>query len=364
MKLLFIPEQIQPDTNERTPKLREILSKNHTVFGIQDRIVRHVYDQKRSKTLRYFMYILNDIYLLWLSLRKARKNRVDLIFCEGPHYALIGVLTSRILGTPCIWDSHGNTAIFCEQMGKSRFYTIVSIAFEKMLSEKSAALVTVSEKDKQAYGEMGVDLEKIHVVPTCVDFSMVSRTSKSRSEVRRDLDLTNDDIILLFFGSLNYAPNREALDYINSILAPRIAETHPKVKIVVAGRGESPQDTHKSVTILGFVPNIYDLVRASDICIAPIWSGVGILTKVLDMMACGKPTVVTPLAKDGIPELVDNKNVVLASNRDDFVGRTRDLVERRNLHETLGKEAKSTIQIGYTWDKALLKLEEIFEAVI
>ncbi len=363
MKLLFIPEQIEPNTNERTPKLREILAKNHTVVGIRDEMADIVYGQKKNKVLRYPMYLLNNIYLFWLCLLEARRSDVDLLFCEGAHYALIGVFVSKILGKPCVWDSHGNTLIFCQQLGKSRVYTIASVALEKILGEQIDALITVSEKDKQAYEEIGIDPSKIHVIPTCVDYSTVHKVSKNREIIRRELGLTDLQTMLLFFGYLHYAPNRQAVEYVNQVLAPSLSRAFPNVKVFIAGKGENTPNPHSSVTFLGFVPNIYDLIRASDICIAPMWSGVGILTKVLDMMACGKPTVVTPLARDGIPELVDEWNVILASDEEDFVRRTKELIGQRALCDLLGERARETILMSYTWERAGLNLKRVLDGV-
>lgn len=361
MRLLFIPDQIQPDTNERTPKLREILAKNHTVVGIRDEMADIVYGQRKNKVLRYSMYFFNNIYLFWRCLLEARRSDVDLLFCEGPHYALIGVFVSKILRKPCVWDSHGNTLVFCQQLGKSKAYTAASVALERILGEQIDALITVSEKDKQAYEGIGVDPSKIHVIPTCVDYSTVHKTSKSREMIRRELGLTDHHMMLLFFGSLHYAPNRQAVEYIDRVLAPSLSQAFPNVKIFIAGRGESAPNPHPSVTFLGFVPSIYDLIRASDVCIAPLWSGVGILTKVLDMMACGKPTVVTPLAKDGIPELLDNRNVIIALNREDFVAKTSQLLKRKDSYDTIGRRAREMVEMKYTWDKARAQLNELFE---
>ncbi|MCK5292549.1 MAG: glycosyltransferase family 4 protein [Thermoplasmata archaeon] len=360
MRLLFIPEQIQHNTNERTPKLREILAESHTVVGVEDKLAIHVYNQKKLKAFRFLLYLVNNAYMFWSSLRKTRKHRVQLIFCEGLHCALIGVLVSKMVGKPCVFDSHGNTSTFYEQLGKSGSYIALSLALEKALIEQSAALITVSKKDKLAYEKTIKVPIRIHVIPTSIDFSMVSESSASREEVRRDLDLTSEDTMLLFFGALDYAPNKEAVDYINKVLAPELGQMSQNVRICIAGRGDtSPVTPHNIVSILGFVPNIYDLIRASDICVAPLWSGVGILTKVLDMMACGKPVVVTPLAKDGIPELKDNWNVILAANKEDFIRRTIELVETEKSHRLLGERARELIREKYTWDIAREKLDDL-----
>jgi glycosyltransferase involved in cell wall biosynthesis len=277
---------------------------------------------------------------------------------------MIGLFVSRILDKPCVWDSHGNTLIFCRQLKKSRFYTALSVTLETVLGKWVDALITVSEKDKQAYEEMGINQGKIHVIPTSVDFANVSKTTKSSEQLRAELGLTDQHIMMLFFGSLEYAPNKEAVDYINEILAPNLERSFPNLRIFIAGRGEAPLNLHRSISMLGFVPNIYDVIRASDICIAPIWSGVGILTKVLDMLASAKPTVVTPLAKDGIPELVDGWNVILASSKEDFVTRTKELLERRDMHDMLGKRARETIMAGYTWDKVGVQLDTLFAKLV
>ena len=142
--------------------------------------------------------------------------------------------------------------------------------------------------------------------------------------------------------------------------APAIAKRFDAV-ILLSGSGPIPPHLNEIVRLTGFVPDIYELIAAADICLAPVWRGVGIMTKVIDTMACGKPTVVSRFCTQGIPQLVDGENAMIADTGDEFVEKTIYLLEHPDKAQYIGMKARKTIEEHYNWEKGENKLNEILE---
>ena len=90
-------------------------------------------------------------------------------------------------------------------------------------------------------------------------------------------------------------------------------------------------------------------IRLPDICISPMWKGVGILTKVIDMMAAGRPTVVSPLATDGIPELVHGQNCLIGKDPASFVQEVDQLLNDQALCDRIAEGGRELMIDHYSW---------------
>jgi glycosyltransferase involved in cell wall biosynthesis len=91
---------------------------------------------------------------------------------------------------------------------------------------------------------------------------------------------------------------------------------------------------------------------------------VGILTKVLDMMAAQRPVVVTPLALEGIPELVDGVNCKLGKDREQFLDSVMALVGDARLRDRLGLEGAKVVARSYDWHDLGRRLSAILQKVM
>jgi glycosyltransferase involved in cell wall biosynthesis len=109
----------------------------------------------------------------------------------------------------------------------------------------------------------------------------------------------------LFFGSLWWAPNREAVEYLTAMVARLGAAGAVKgLQLQVAGRGADPAMsqavTQLPIQLLGFVPDLKALVRNVAAVLIPVLSGGGTKIKTIEALALGKPVVTTPEGAAGL----------------------------------------------------------------
>ncbi len=348
-RILFIPKVEEDRTSERTPTLLRLLRKRHEVIPLPFRWDRLIYDTARAKSPRYALYAVDKVLAAFWGLRLARKTNIQLTFCETPHHALVGLWISRILVVPCVWDSHGNAGAAARSLGKGRLYTFLVTSLDRFLGRRVDALITVSRTDAEAYEAMGVSPARLHVIPISVNVEQVEREASQEVSGGTASPGTTTRRTLVFFGSFKYAPNLEALEFISGRLAPYLERERLTCQIVIAGRDLPRVELHPWVKPVGFVENIHALIRRADLCIVPIWTGVGMLTKVVDMMATGTPMVMSSLATMGIPEIQDGVHALVASSPSAFPELVAVALRDPEAMRRIAGNARKLVRERYDW---------------
>ncbi|MDH7507845.1 MAG: glycosyltransferase family 4 protein [Methanomassiliicoccales archaeon] len=368
-RIAFVPAVSLPvTTNERVPKMFLALSKYYDIYPISPSKLNHlVYDQKYNKFLRYFFFTIDEFLLFLGTIKAIRTNGIDLVFAENSYFALASALAAKISGKPSVWDNHGNVKLYSEAMGKSRVFSTANILMEKYLHKVVSKIFVVSKTDFDEYARMGFSMDKFHIIPICADTEIMDRNAKSKEMVREILGIPRDTVIVLFFGTLSYEPNMEAVNFIIEVLSKRVEKEFPSVVFCIAGGGAKPERLPENVKHLGFVPFDPGLclwLHASDICIAPLWRGVGVLTKVVDMLSAGKPTILTEVATVGMPELKHELNCLVARDKSSFLNEFMRLLTDDALRERIGSEGRRLIDEKYSWEVVGKRVHNIIDSLI
>jgi len=115
----------------------------------------------------------------------------------------------------------------------------------------------------------------------------------------------DDGATLMFLGSLSYEPNAEGILWFCREVLPRLrARSGRACRLLIAG-AQPPQavrvlERHPRISVLGQVPDVFELYRRSTIALAPIRAGGGTCIKVLEAAAHGVASVATPIAFEGL----------------------------------------------------------------
>jgi glycosyltransferase involved in cell wall biosynthesis len=159
-----------------------------------------------------------------------------------------------------------------------------------------------------------------------------------------------------FVGSMDYAPNREALGWLFSQVWPLVQALRPEATLVVAGRNAGTiKDTVPDglrVVVVDSPPSIDEIYRRSDVCIVPLQSGAGTKIKLLEALAHGRGVVSTSVGLEGLDEV--EQWVRRADEADEFAQAIADLLDDaadRDESETF-EYARST----FSWPSRLSTL--------
>ena len=358
-RVLFIPSAEKLSSSERASLVYRTVEASNDVVGLPAPRDRILYDTTRAKWPRYLLYLFDKALLGLRGLLLARRHAVEVVFCETAHHALAGLGIARILGLRCLWDSHGNVKLFSESLGKGRLFSRLAGFLEAFIGRRVDALITVSERDAEAYVGMGIARSKIHVIPLSLDLSEIDARHARQAESPKAGRSASDLPVLLFFGSFKYPPNREALEFIDRTLAPSLERNGIQCQINIAGRDIPDLPMHPFLNLLGFVPDIHACIREADLCIVPVWKGVGTLTKVLDIMAMGRPSVLSGFAAMGITGMEDGVHAWIAPSKEEFSQSVSRALESSERSAPVGRRARELVQRHYDWALQIPRLNRI-----
>lgn len=160
---------------------------------------------------------------------------------------------------------------------------------------------------------------------------------------------------ITFHGVMGYAPNVDAAVWATREILPRIRAVQPAARLVLAGRGPSPEVQHLAstpgVTVTGEVPDVAPWLRETAVYLCPMRRGTGIKNKLLEAMAAGAPCVVTPLSLQGIPA-VDGRDLLVGEDADELAGHVLTLLADPRHAARLGEAGRALVLRHHSWAAA------------
>ncbi len=230
-------------------------------------------------------------------------------------------------------------------------------------------ILSVSEDLKLHIVNLGINEEKVHVVPNGVDTEKFKPAGKEHA--RNLLNLPQNKNIVLFVGALRKI---KGVDYLIEA-AKYFVDSNTDLFMVGRDDGmrksleKRAQELEISDGIKFTGPvNHEDIplwISASDILVLPSLSE-GRPNVVLEALSCEVPVIATDVG--GIPELVvdgETGYLVPAKNPAELSGKINKLLEDRSRREKMGKFGrKSIIQRGLTWETHAKKTVDIYTELL
>lgn len=168
---------------------------------------------------------------------------------------------------------------------------------------------------------------------------------------------------LVFIGNYEHRPNVDAVLYFVQDIFPQVLEKIPTIKFFIVG-SNPPQEitalSSSNIVVLGFVPDITDLMNQIRISINPLRFGAGIKGKLITCMSYGLPCIGTSIAAEGM-SLTHEKNILVADTPSAFSDCIINLYSNSVLWETLSNEGLTFVQQNFSLNVAKKGFTQIFE---
>jgi len=172
---------------------------------------------------------------------------------------------------------------------------------------------------------------------------------------------------LLFLGMMGRIRNADAVLYFYEAIFPLIKEKIPQAKFYIVGSspGEKVQQLagDKDVIVTGYVDDIGYYYEKCAVFVAPILVGGGIIVKVLNAMAAGRPVVTTPFGNEGI-EATPDQEICVADSPEEFAEKTIELLTNDNLWHMIAKNGRDFVRGRYNWKDVVQGLETVYHSLM
>ena len=169
----------------------------------------------------------------------------------------------------------------------------------------------------------------------------------------------SDGKTLVFFGTLDYFPNQDAMQYFLKDIWPRIAQGNPRAKLRVVGPRPTPEVLAyrgPRVEVTGLVPDPRPHLAAAACIIAPLRVGGGTRFKILEAMAMGRPVVSTTVGAEGIGARPEEE-ILIADEPGTFASAVLRILDAPELATRLGQAGRALVEERFSWATAAENLE-------
>jgi O-antigen biosynthesis protein len=149
-----------------------------------------------------------------------------------------------------------------------------------------------------------------------------------------------------FLGGFRHFPNVEAVDFFIERIINRLAVEMPDVRFEIYGSAISEENKKKwqrgNVLVRGKVDTVDEVFDSTRVFVVPLLSGAGVKGKLFDCLSYGVPSVVSPVAAEGIG-VRDGMETLIASTPDEWVTKIKLLYSDPDRWERMSKAAKAFI---------------------
>jgi GT2 family glycosyltransferase/glycosyltransferase involved in cell wall biosynthesis len=108
---------------------------------------------------------------------------------------------------------------------------------------------------------------------------------------------------IAFLGGFGHPPNAEAVEFFLREVMPLLRPRVPGIRFLVYGSAvpkEIEALAAEDVLIKGFVEDVAEVFTTCRVFVAPLLSGAGLKGKVVDALSFGVPSVLSPIAAEGV----------------------------------------------------------------
>ena len=221
--------------------------------------------------------------------------------------------------------------------------------FEKKCFAKSGRVVAVSEEEQQTAKQWGA--KTAWLVSNGVDTTNLQPTGE-----------TPEQNSMLFLGSLDWQPNRDALLYFLREILPKIQAANPQANLRVVGRQPATKlreqvEGIRGVEWIGEVPEIRPHFARAAVVLVPLRIGGGSRIKILESLSMGKAVVTTQIGAEGL-DVVSGVHCLIADTPADFAQSVVQLLRDPEQAAELGRKGRELVVQQYDWSRLAKILEQ------
>ena len=272
--------------------------------------------------------------------------------------AILAAHYARKNNIPYIVQAHGSVLPFFQKEGLKNLF---DKAFGFRILHNASCVFALTEVEKEQYLKMGVDEERIEIVPLGINLEEYENLPE-HGQFRSRFNICDDDKLILFVGRLHEIKGLDLLmDSFNDFIKNEGNDDEcSSIKLAIVGPDDGylshleekvgEYSLEENVIVTG--PLYNDEKRQAlvdcDLFVMPS-KYESFTTSGLEAMACGKPLVLTK--NNHIHDWVDgNVGIACEDNRDSLRKALEKMLFDEDLAKDYGENGKRLIAEKYNWD--------------
>jgi|LSQX01.1.fsa_nt_gb glycosyltransferase involved in cell wall biosynthesis/polysaccharide pyruvyl transferase WcaK-like protein len=155
---------------------------------------------------------------------------------------------------------------------------------------------------------------------------------------------------LVFTGNFTHYPNLDAVSFFMREIHPLILEAVPDATVMFVGANPPASVVRLhgkgNVIVTGRVPDIRPYIQKAAVCIAPLISGAGLRTKVVQYAALRRPCVATSIAAEDL-EFENGREIMIADDPEAFAAHVVKLLLNPGFAASIAEAAHRRAMASY-----------------
>jgi glycosyltransferase involved in cell wall biosynthesis len=294
--------------------------------------------------------------------RLIQKGDYDLVQVEWVETALL-IGKGR---TPMVLDAHDVISKPAERgMRQSRglarllaglkYFLVKTV--ERRIMQRFAAIFTLSEFDRNYLLQMAPELaSKVRTVPIPAGLDITDQLYRAKKNT------------ILFLASYKHRRvNVDAALWFCREVFPLVRREIPDARFIIAGYGPPEEladlaDKDPQIEVPGFVDDIDRCYKEAAVFVAPILTGGGIIVKILDALAAGRPVVTTSFGNEGIAAQ-PGRDLLVADQPAAFAAHVVRLLNEPDEAQRLADSGRAFVGKGYGLEAVIGRIEAAYGEV-
>lgn len=292
-----------------------------------------------------------------------KNNHYDIIHCHTPVGGVLSRLAARKerkSGTKVLYTAHG----FHFYKGAPLLNWLVYYPIEKIMAHYTDCIITIVNEDYEFVNKhlKAKKVEHINGIGMNTERFSKEITQKQKSELKNELKISKDNIVLTYVAELNKNKNQLLLIEMMDELKKYIKD----IKLLLVGDGiyikkykneVKKRNLQKNIIFLGKRKDIPEILSITDIYVASSIRE-GLPLNIMEAMYMNLPVVAYD--NRGHRELVENKvNGYIVTSKKDLVEKVKILISDKNLRYDFGKKSKEKSS-NYKSEKIIKQMEKIY----
>ena len=285
-------------------------------------------------------------------IKSLRNRKYDLVYFDHlPMFVYQNICKQLWPDAKIILDEHNCEATIMKRNAETTSNVIkkkfMEYEAEKVKKFESHALLTadktiiLSNEDYKVLREAVKKDFSYSIIP----IGVMDRGMKNKR------DNTNNNLNILFVGTLTWQPNNQGLVWFLDNVIPILDKSGAKYHFFIVGKNPSDElkektADKKNVTVTGYVESVDEYYDLCDCMVVPLFIGSGQRVKLIEAFSKGLPAISTSVGAEGL-EYKDGSTIIIADKSEDFVNAINRM---RNVkfRTTIGLEARKEYEKFYS----------------